>query len=359
MVTFPKGSDDARRTVGLGPPPPKKIVILRASRIGDFINGTPAFRALRKALPSAELSLITLPMLFDLAERLEIFDRIIPFPGYPGLAEQFFDPRRALEFFHAMQEEHFDLAIQMQGSGVYANPFMLMLGARYTAGFVRPGDPPGRLDAALPFPEGHEARRNLALIEFLGFPAGDPRPEFPLWPQDLEAARQHLAGAPLPWIGIHPSARDQTRRWSLQRFVQAAAQLQKKHGGTVILIGEDRDRKKMEAAIQAAGVHYLNLSGQTSLPVTGAVIQSLAVFLTNDTGPAHIAYALGAPTVTIFGGGDPQRNGPAAPGPFRILAHPVPCRPCETGTCPIGLLCLESISVEQVVAAAEEVFVFA
>jgi ADP-heptose:LPS heptosyltransferase len=83
------------------------------------------------------------------------------------------------------------------------------------------------------------------------------------------------------------------------------------------------------------------------------VIQSLSIFLTNDTGPAHMAYALGTPTVTIFGGGDPLRNGPVAAGPFRSLAHPVPCRPCETGDCPIGLLCLEQVQVEQVVTAAE------
>ena len=124
--------------------PPEKIVILRASRIGDFINGSPAFRALRGAFPGAKIDLITLPMLEGLAQRLGCFDEIIPFPGYPGLAEQFFDPARALAFFQEMQAEQFDLAIQMQGSGVYSNPFTLMLGARRTAGFVRPGDPAGR-----------------------------------------------------------------------------------------------------------------------------------------------------------------------------------------------------------------------
>jgi ADP-heptose:LPS heptosyltransferase len=243
----------------------------------------------------------------------------------------------------------------MQGSGVYSNPFTLMLGARHTAGFVRPGDPPGRLDSALPFPEGHEARRNLALLEFIGIPAGPCRPEFPLLPADQAAAEQALAGAAPPYIGIHTSARDATRRWPLERFAQAAARLQQVYGGTVILIGEEQERAALEAAIQPTGAPFLDLAGRTSLPVTGALIHRMAVFLTNDTGPAHIAYALGAPTVAIFGGGDPARNGPAVPGPFQVLAHPVPCRPCETGTCPIGLLCLDKITVEQVVRAAQQV----
>ena len=331
------------------------MIILRASRIGDFINASPAFRALREALPKAELSLITLPMLNPLAERLGYFDHLIPFPGYPGLAEQFFNPAQALAFFQQMQAEHFDLAIQMQGSGVYSNPFMLMLGAQLTAGFVRPGDPPGRLDAALPFPEGHEAFRNLSLVQFLGLPVGEPRPEFPLWPEDRLAASQLLKDLPSPWMGIHTSARDQTRRWPIERFAGAAAALHKKFGGTIVLIGEEQDRPALEAVFQTAGISNVNLAGCTSLAVTGAVIEQLSVFLTNDTGPAHMAYALNTPTVTIFGGGEPARNGPVVDGPFQVLAHPVPCRPCETGSCPIEFYCLDHITVDQVVSAAGQI----
>lgn len=338
--------------------PPRKIALLRASRIGDFINATPAIRAIKTTLPDAEITMITLPMLQDVAERCSTIDRVVLFPGYPGLADQFFDPARSLMFIEQMQAEKFDLALQMQGTGVYSNPFTLMLGARCTAGFVRPGDPPGRLAAALPWPEaGHEVERVLALTEFIGFSSPpNPLPEFGLRMEDHAAAERWLADIPRPWIGIHISARDRTRRWPVERFASAAAGLQRRRGGTVLLLGESRDRVLGEEALQASGAAYLNLAGCTSLPVTGAILQRLAVFLTNDTGPAHIAYAVGAPTVTIFGGGDPRRNGPLTSDPHRILAHPVPCRPCETGDCPIEYLCLENITVEQVIAAAEEIF---
>ncbi len=340
------------------PEPPAKVVILKASRIGDFINATPAFRALRRALPGAEISIITLPMLTEVAMRCTSFDRCLPFPGYPGLAEQLFKPETALQFLMQMQAEHFDLAVQMQGSGVNSNPFTLMLGAKYTAGFIRPGDPPGRLSAALPLPDqGHEVSRNLALSEFLGASSRSGNlPEFNLLPEDYAGAERCLSGFSPPWIGIHTSARDATRRWPLNRFIQAAAALQKQRGGTVIFIGESRERDAGEEALMHSGVPYLNLAGCTSLPVSGAVIQRLAVFLTNDSGPAHMAYAVGAPTVTIFGGGDPARNGPLTVGPHRILAHPIDCRPCESGDCPIGLRCLQHITVYQVVRAAGEIF---
>ena len=195
------------------PEPPRKVALLRPSRIGDFLCATPAFRALRAALPDAEITMITLPMLAELVRRSPALDRFAAFPGYPGLAEQLFDARAAARFLATMQAERFDLAIQMHGSGVHANPFALMLGARATAGFVRPGDAPGRLDAALAFPaEGHETERLLALCSHLGaFDPSQPsvatRTEFPLRDEDHAAAAHLLSNASRPYIGFHPFAR--------------------------------------------------------------------------------------------------------------------------------------------------------
>jgi ADP-heptose:LPS heptosyltransferase len=338
------------------PQPPRKVVLLRASRIGDFLCAAPALRALRHALPAAEICMITLPMLQDLTERSPYLDRYIPFPGYPGLAEQFFDARRALQFFKEMQDEQFDLAIQMQGSGVNTNPFMLMLGARATAGFIRPDDTPGLLDAALPFPEmQHEIRRVLALTTFLGAPAQGEELVFPLRPQDLTEAEAILKHVPRPLIALHPSARDLTRRWPLARFAAAGNLLQQCHGGTVLIIGDAEAQDPGAEVEQKLEVPCLNLVGKTSLVVLGGILKLLSVLLTNDTGPAHIAYALRTPTVTIFGGGSPQLNGPLQPGPFRILAHEVPCRPCDYRSCPIGYTCLEHVTVLQAVESAEEI----
>ncbi len=337
------------------PEPPRKVAVLRASRIGDFINATPAFRALRRALPDARIDVITLPMLQDLAERCPSIDRCVPFPGYPGLADQLFEPGKTLAFFEAMQAEGYDLAIQMQGSGVYTNPFTLMLGASYNAGYVRPDDPPGRLDAALPIPdEGYEVDRALAMTTFLGAGPDGRCPELALRSSDIRAGLRLLDAAPAPWIGIHPSARDRTRRWPLERFSLVMRKLQRKFGGTAIILGEERDRDSTAGALDDAGVASLNLAGRTSLAELCGVIHQLDLLVTNDTGPAHLGYVFKTPTVVIFGGGDPERNGPLNDGPVRVLAHPVPCRPCDVPECPIGYTCLQHIRVDQVVGAAEE-----
>jgi ADP-heptose:LPS heptosyltransferase len=337
------------------PEPPRRVALVRASRIGDFLCAIPAVRALRAALPGAEIVMITLPLLRDLAARSPYIDRVVPFPGFPGLAEQFFDARRATHFFGQMQEERFDLAVQMHGSGVYANPFTLLLGARVTAGFVRPGDGAGRLDAALPLPSGvHEVRRVLALPLFLGAPSRGEDLEFPLWAEDHAAAEALLAGVARPLIGLHTGARDSTRRWAVERFATTACELWRRHGGTVVVVGDMEERAAGETVAQAVAAPCLNLAGRTSPAQLGAVIARLDVLVTNDTGPAHVAYALRVPTVTVFGGGSPALNGPLQPGPYQVVAHPVPCRPCEYTTCPIGYTCLEGVTVPRVVEAAEE-----
>jgi ADP-heptose:LPS heptosyltransferase len=344
------------------PQPVRKVVLVRASRIGDFLCAVPALRALRAALPAAEVTLIGLPFVQPLAERSPYLDRFVPFPGFPGMADQFFDARQALAFCAAMQAEDFDLAVQMHGSGVYSNVFTLMLGARVAAGFVRPGDPPGRLAAALPFPAaGYESERLLALATFLGAPDRGLAGEFPLWDKDRTAARALLAGAVPPLIGLHPTARDATKRWPLENFAAAGAALLRDTGGTVLLLGGPDELPQAEAVrrlMTAAGAaldRVVNLAGRTSLGALGAVIEQAAVLITNDSGPAHIAYALNTPTATIFGGTNPARWGPPASPLFRVIVNPVPCWPCDYLECPVGYGCLKGIEVDRVVAAARDV----
>jgi ADP-heptose:LPS heptosyltransferase len=272
------------------------------------------------------------------------------------MAEQFFDARRTVQFLQQMQAEQFDLAIQMHGSGVYSNPFTLMLGARVTAGFVREGDSAGCLDAALPMPSNmNEVRRVLALTTFLGASPQGEETEFPLWAEDIAAAQALLASVQPPLIGLHPAAREATKRWASERFAIAGTVLQQQYGGTVVILGGLEELPLTESIAHKIAPSCLNLAGKTSLAVLGGVISQLSVLVTNDSGPAHIAYALGIPTVTLFGGTDPTVWGPLRNDRHRVLVHNVPCRPCDYGVCPVGYTCLENLTVEQVVESVAAV----
>lgn len=334
------------------PSAPRKVAVLRASRIGDFICATPAFRALRGALPGAEISLIGLPFVADLVARSPYLDRFTEFPGFPGMAEQFFDARRAVSFFTQMQNEGFDLAIQMNGSGVYSNPIALMLGAPVTAGMIRPGDDPGLLAAAFPFPgKGHQVHRLLSFVRFLGAAPRGYTLDFPLWPRDLMDAERLLAGWPPPFIGVHPGARDLSKRWPPERFASAGAALRQEMGGTIVVIGSDEDHPLANRIAESAGQPCLNLAGRTSLGTLGGVISRFALLITNDSGPAHIAYALGTPSVTIFNDTDPAEWGPPPGGPHEVVTAQSEDARWDDGRpdSPVGAV---NVTVAEVLAAA-------
>jgi len=333
-------------------PRPRKVALLRTSRLGDFVCATPAFRALRSALPKAEITFVGLPFIAPLATRLASFDRFVPFPGAPGMAEQLFEAGKLTAFLKKMQGERFDLVIQMHGSGVFSNPIALLFGGRVTAGFIRASDPPGRLDAALPYPEGlHEIKKNLALMNFLGAPSQGEDLDYPVTAGDHAGAMQFLKTAKPPLIGVHAHAEAKTKRWNPGRFALAASRLATGGRGTVVVLGAGSEA----GLVENLAAPFVDLRGKTSLGCLGAVIARLSVLLTNDSGPAHIAYALGVPSVTVFGSTLPSEWAPSDVLRHAVAVHPIDCRPCNLDECSIGYQCLEQVSVEQVLTAAQKV----
>jgi ADP-heptose:LPS heptosyltransferase len=172
----------------------------------------------------------------------------------------------------------------MHGTGVYSNTFTLMLGARATGGFVRPGDGPGRLDAAFEMPScGRESERLLAFAAFLGATPQGYSPEFPLLDADHDRAGRLLARARRPLVGVHVLSREPGKRWPARRFA-AARVVVRQSGGTMVFVGE-RERDGPEArAVSLGGIPALDLTGRTTLGTLGAVIARLSVLLTNDSG---------------------------------------------------------------------------
>lgn len=298
--------------------PWRRVAVLRPGRIGDYLCATPAVRALKRAVPHARLDYVGLPLVADLVARNPHVDRFVAFPGFPNIAEQFFDARRAVAWLADAQEQRYDLVVQLYGSGVYANPVALLMGARYCAGYARPGDDGVHLDAAMPLPaRGPESARALALVRHLGAPPAGAGYDLELTAADRAQARRILHGLPRPVLGLHCGARDDDRRVAPEVFGRAARTVAP--GSVVLLGGPDERTVGARLASTVAGPTCRDLTGAVPLATTAAVIARLDALLTTDSAPAHLAYAAGTRCATVFVASDPARWGPPVPGPYTAI----------------------------------------
>lgn len=294
-----------------------RIAVLRALYLGDLLCAVPAFRALRRRYPAAEITLIGLPWADQLVRRLPYIDRLLAFPGFPGLAEIEYCAERTAGFLAEARAYSYDLAIQMHGDGNISNGFVAELGARMSLGYRRGPDP--RLTLSRPYQLAeHEVLRWLRLIAALdrrGAQASrqldDLALEFPLLPEDIASAARILFVAPaFPLVGLHPGAKAKARRWPAERFAALADTLIERYGADIVLTGSAAEQQ-LTATVRRA-MHYpaLDLAGETDLGTLGAVIARLDLLVSNDTGAAHMAVAVGTPSVALFGPGRPEEWGP-------------------------------------------------
>lgn len=308
----------------LGEPLPQKIVIVRAlPGLGDLLCTVPALRALRAALPKAEIVLVGLPAARVLIERFDGYlDRLLEFPGYPGLPEQPPQLQQIPDFLATAQAERFDLTIQMHGSGAITNPLSVLLGARFNAGFCLPGQYCPDPERFLPYlPDESEVRRYLRLLEFLGIPAQSENLEFPIQAADwrsLSAIQETHNLCPGKYVCIHPGASVPSRRWSPGQFAAVADALADR-GLQVVLTGSVAELELTQAVAQAMQSPAFNLAGQTSLGALAALLSHTRLLVCNDTGVSHLATALRTPSVVIFTDSDPVRWAPLNRDRHRVI----------------------------------------
>lgn len=340
----------------------RRIAVFRALYLGDMLLAVPALRALRQHFPHAEISLIGLPWASSFVERYPLYlDRLVPFAGYPGIQEGESDPEQTRALIEEQRASHYDLVIQMHGSGLTSNAFVREIQGTISVGyFPQHQRSAGEgLTISAEYPErSHEIERDLGLVRLLGCTQLDPHLEFPLTAQDEQEARRLLGSWPRvdrPLIGLHPGANYPSRRWPATSFVALADKLASRLDAQIILTGSAHEYAFIEEMRSALSAPALNLAGQTSLGGLAALLCSLDLFICNDTGPAHLAYAVETPSITLFGPGDERRWGPLDRERHAILSAPVACRPCSYKICPIDQRCLQRITPASVADLAERI----
>ena len=319
--------------------------------MGDIVHAMPTCEAIRRAYPKARLTWLVKREWAGLVERIEGVDRVWPVDStLTGWLSQ----------VSLLRAEHFDLVIDLQGL-LRSAAIGWLSGSPLRVGFTngREGSP-WFYSKLVPVPslEMHAVDRYLLVAKAVGAVAfGTPEFCFRIPQSDHDEVDRLLSRSGVApgtsWVAMNVSARWPTKRWPAESFAEVADRLQQEGYGLVVLIGGPGDRVEVAAVKGQMKTPAIDLTGATTVGLLPALLSKASLLITNDSGPMHIAAAVGAPIVALFGPTSALLTGPYGAG-HSVLTGNVSCRPCFSRTCSnvLPLECLRAVSPEQVLAAA-------
>ena len=330
-----------------------KVLILKPSSLGDVVQALPVARLLRRARPDTTIHWWLNRELTPLLDGDPDIARVVPFDrkrlgrisGLPRLASH----------LRAIRAERYDWVIDLQSLARSAFVSWYARGG-FTIGLDdRREGAPAFYDQAVPRSgfATHAVDWYLDVLRALGIPVDGDFEWLPARPEVFRLLRCRIPLLDPDCIALQPGARWENKRWPLDHFRQVIAQLRTRLPRTQILILGGADDRPLGSALAAGGVSgVLDLTGQLDLQELVEVMRRVRVLVTNDTGPMHIAAALGRPVVGLFGPTEPRRTGPYGLH-HRILRHELPCSPCMKSRCRWRdpLACLIGITPRQVADA--------
>ncbi len=326
-----------------------KIVVHVPNWIGDSILAFPFLESLSRNFPEDEVWVAARDWVKDLFITCDFVEGTIPLssPGHlKGL-------RHSVQ---ALKVSRFDLGILVPNSFSSALLFYLAkISERW--GYKRDGRGI-LLTRGVPLPEDtfHQAQYYLKLLVGLGLKADVNELNFPLKEDEKKKALEYLRTQNVdlanPLVILHPGAAyGPAKRWPAQNYARLADLLQERVKATILIIGSLAEAKTAEDLSSAMSGEVVNLTGQTSLRLLAGLISLASLFISNDSGPMHLANALRIPIVALFGPSDPRRTRPFQP-PSTVIKKNVPCWPCSYRTCPFDHRCMMNIAPEEVYVAA-------
>ncbi len=347
----------------------RQVLAVRLDAMGDVLMTTPALRALRTTLREASVTLLTSPAGAAAAAHVPEVDRTIVGEASWMKAGREPDPAGDLALVERLCEGRFDAAVIFTVRTQSALPAALvcrMAGIPLRLGHSRE-NPYALLTDWVPDPESfvptrHEVRRQLDLVAAVGCTVDDPTLSFRVPPRAARHVRAIAAGLGLtddrPWAVIHPGASAPSRRYAPDRFAAAGGELANRHGWRFVVTGSEAEAGLVERVVaginEAAGVAgaAVPLAGRLDLGELGALLAIAPLLISNNSGPVHLAAAVGTPVVDLYALTNPQHTPWGVP--HRVLSRDVPCRGCLQSVCPLARQVCLDVDPADVVAAALE-----
>lgn len=353
-------------------PVPQRLLVRGVNWLGDAVMTTPALQRLREALPGAQVALLTATKLADLWKAHPAVDEILTFDagespwrlGRRLRAGQFDtalilpnSPRSAFEAFFAGIPRRLGVA-RFPRSWFLTEAIPPRKDAvrmrKPSVEEVRTAIDPTRAlgPRVRPPAAAHHLHDYLHLAARLGASSEPLAPRLEVTAEELAAVRAKFGIPAGPdWIALNPGAEyGPAKRWPAERFVAVARQIGAEFPSARWLVLGGRNDQTAATEIAGAIPGSQNLAGRTSLRELMAVLAATRAVVTNDTGPMHLAAALGTPVVVPFGSTSPELTGPGLPGDprHRLIVSDAPCSPCFLRHCPIDFRCLLGIPAERV-----------
>lgn len=315
-----------------------KILVIKLSSLGDLFHALPAVHNLKVGL-DAEIHWVTTDSYVDLVGCFSDVDKVISFPR-----KSFF--RDMGSFFSDLRSDEYDLVIDLQGllkSAIVTScargkrkvgPSYHREGARMFYGSVFGARNKNR----------HSIEENLDIVDHLKLTR--IAPEFPIVVPEVSISEKH------PRIAVVPASRWRTKNWPEECFVDVMNRLGKAKDTSFFLLGgPDEKAVCARIATEVDGV-VVNMAGKSSLSETCSLLKEMDLVICNDSGPMHMAAAVGTPVLAVFGPTDHERTGPYGEA-NRVITARIDCRPCFSRTCKKpGVPCLEGVTPERVAEAA-------
>lgn len=338
----------------------RKIAVFRPNAIGDFMFALPALHALRHTYRNAEMVYLGLGWHRDLlAERPGPVDRVIVVPpeAMSQAADGAQDGARDA-FLSAMRAEQFDIGLQMYGGGRQSNRLINGIGARYTIGMRTPDADP--LWRSIPYASAVNRRLQLLEVAALAGAGQWPMSEsLDVTPSDRLAAARLVPEAPhRPLVLLQPGASDLRRRWPAEKFAAVGDALAAM--GAQVLVNATHEEAPLAFAVTSAMQRSANnLAGKASLAALCGLIERAALVVSNDTGPLHLALAIGRPAVGIYWFTNFIESAPLKQQFHRAAMSPrVSCPVCGepniSKRCPHDASFVDDVTLDEVVGYSAE-----
>lgn len=343
----------------------KNILCIRLDSLGDVLMTTPAIRALKESGRERRITLLTSPAGAGVAALVPEIDSVIIYEA-PWLKATAPRPDSRPEYAMAEQLRHmaFDAAVifTVYSQNPLPSAFLCYLADIPLRLAHCHENPYQLLTTWVPDPEPdkllrHEVRRQLDLVARVGCRTADERMSLRL----PAGARQRVSallaklglGVERPWVVIHPGASAPSRRYPPEGFAAVARQLVREKGWQVVFTGTEAERDLVKRIQTEADVPTCSLAGRLNLGQMAALVALAPLLIANNTGPAHLAAAVGTPVVDLYALTNPQHMPWGVPS--RVLFHNVPCKYCYKSICPEGHHhCLRLVTPEAVVQSALE-----